>query len=220
MSYAKLCKYGCQTQIIWDKVQNRFNDNATGEAHTREKCEAAKNKSTQQQIPISTKSPAFDHIQAQPTQTLESISLAQLHTKIDNLAIGLAKVMSILQNHIENNPTTKDNAILRQQVTELEAVIKKREDNFVPANQVPVKKEEGVEYDEHVREMVRKGEQDEELEIQKMITEYDKNRMEAIVTKMEYMLKDMEKLTKTIKEQNAYIKHLEKMLDERLRVVQ
>lgn len=193
MSYAKLCKYGCQTQIIWDKVQNRFNDNATGEAHTREKCEAAKNRNNyspqqqkefvnqyvpQQQIPISTKSPAFDHIpvQQQPTQTLESISLAQLHTKIDNLAIGLAKVMSILQNHIENNPTTKDNAILRQQVTELEAVIKKREDNFVPANQVKSEPEtqkngqtirglvKGEEYDQHVRDMVAKGKQAEEEE--------------------------------------------------------
>lgn len=50
-------------------------------------------------------------------------------------------------------------------------------------------------------------------------SEYDKNRMEAIVAKIEYLIHEMELLSNVIQEKNAYIKHLEKMLDSRLRVV-
>lgn len=92
-----------------------------------------------------------------------------LLAKIDNLNIGIAKIMSILQNQAENNPTQRDNDKLRQQVTELEEVIKKQGNSFVPANQVQSELEDTTGYDNEVADKIRRGKQadddGEELEI-------------------------------------------------------
>lgn len=93
--------------------------------------------------------------------------LAQLITKVDNLNIGIAKIMSMITEMQDKNPTAHDNAQLRQQVTELEEVIKKQGNSFIPANQVRVSGDNQTTEltAEHVRDMVKKGEEDEELEI-------------------------------------------------------
>ena len=111
-----------------------------------------------------------------------ALESSALIAKIDNLNIAIAKVMSMVETFEQRNNVKFDflaNLIkhsvvgdkdieiakLRQQVTELEEVVKKREDNFVPANQVQSDPEQVEQYDQHVRDMVKKGEEAEELEI-------------------------------------------------------
>jgi len=146
--------------------------------------------SPQQQIPVSTKSPAFEQ---QPRQKgndflSERIDVVEaqfqrLDAKIDNLNIAIAKVMSMVQSIIDvinifiNEPTVVENRILKAKVNELQALVADREQNFVPANQVPSsslegktiknieRNEEGIDYDQHVRDMVKKGETEEELDL-------------------------------------------------------
>ena len=87
-----------------------------------------------------------------------------LQTKVDNLNIGLAKVMSMLQTKQDLTVDADDVRRLRIENEELKQIEAKREDNFVPANQV---RQEGIDYvdSDHVRDMVKKGEQAEEEEL-------------------------------------------------------
>jgi hypothetical protein len=169
MSYAKACKYQCGTQIVWDKFANQFKDNQTGEPHTREVCESIRNQkggstykitSPQQQIPISTKSPAFEKYN-QNKQTLESAAIQMINTKVD-------KCLELLKYIIDNTGTAKEISELKTVNAELEAAFEKVEKKqFVPANQVKSEPEEESqeEHDEHVRDMVRKGREEEEMDL-------------------------------------------------------
>jgi len=100
----------------------------------------------------------------------------RLDAKIDNLNIAIAKVMSMVQSIIDvinifiNEPTVVENRILKAKVNELQALVADREQNFVPANQVKpedtkVFTEDPQEYDQHIRDMVKKGETEEELDL-------------------------------------------------------
>ena len=175
MSYAKKCKYGCNTQIVWNSALSKFKELESGEIHTQERCQSLKNGSVvvqpQQSYKITSPeqqiiSPPKQPVRVSATDTGYEIGL--LSKKVDNISIGIAKIMSLLQNQIENNPTQRDNMKLRQQVTELEEVIKKR-GLVTPANELQSEeKETQPDYDQHVRDMVEKGkqaEEDEELDL-------------------------------------------------------
>ena len=91
-----------------------------------------------------------------------------LETKLDNIGIAIGQLMGMLETHLNSRDATpNENAKLRQQVTELEEVIKRQGLNFKPANKVDIEPEAmaAEAENEHVRRVMRKGEEDEELEI-------------------------------------------------------
>ena len=173
--YAKPCKFCKTVQVVWDEKlegPNKFKEVQTNQPHTRERCDAAKGGGQQGIPPKYTPKQQEEFMESygypKQEQQTSDFQLAQLITKVDNLAIGIAKIMSILQNQAENNPTQRDNMKLRQQVTELEEVIKKR-GLVTPASELAQsEKETQPDYDQHVRDMVEKGkqaEEDEELDL-------------------------------------------------------
>ena len=182
MSYAKPCKFCNKISIVWRKEgdKNIPVEAMTMQDHTREKCDAAKNGGSPAQVQDQR---TFKTTSPQQTQIREATPNEAMLARLDNLNIAIAKVMSqntqqdekldnllFLAKNLneQNSPTERDNMILRQKVTELEAAFEKVEKkSFVPANQVVSAIEEGqnkADYDQHVRDMVKKGEEEEEME--------------------------------------------------------
>ena len=92
-----------------------------------------------------------------------------LETKLDNIGIAVGQLMGMLETHLDNNPKEKEVLMLRQTVTQLQESLANHEKTFVPANKVqrdiePEAMAAEAE-NEHIRRVMRKGEEDEELEI-------------------------------------------------------
>ena len=174
MSYAKPCKYCKTTQVIWDDKlsgPNKFKELETNQPHTRDRCNAAKSGGQQSMQPTTATYKYEEPMQEQgiygpmkqEQPQHDDFKLAQLITKVDNLNIAIAKVMSMLQTKQDLTVDPDDVRRLRIENEELKQIEAQREDNFVPANKVPQQSEA-----EHVRAMVEKGkqaEEDEELDL-------------------------------------------------------
>ena len=92
-----------------------------------------------------------------------------LETKLDNIGIAVGQLMGMLETHLDNNPKEKEVLMLRQTVAQLQESLANHEKTFVPANKVqrdiePEAMAAEAE-NEHIRRVMRKGEEDEELEI-------------------------------------------------------
>ena len=148
----------CNTvQVVWnDKLDgpNKFMEVETNLQHSRERCDAAKSGFKQYEVSGSTQyraeySPqqekefvdSYRPQQKQETQQTSDFQLAQLITKVDNLNIGIAKIMSAVSLTHDMVVALKDISLdaddisrLRTEVAELRQLAAKREDNFVPAN--------------------------------------------------------------------------------------
>lgn len=92
-----------------------------------------------------------------------------LETKLDNIGIAVGQLMGMLENHLDNNPKEKEVLMLRQTVTQLQESLANHEKTFVPANKV----QQDIEPEamaaeaenEHVRRVMNRGKEDEELEL-------------------------------------------------------
>lgn len=188
MAYAKKCKYCNTVQVVWnDKLDgpNKFMEVETNLQHSRDRCDAAKGqKEIGRYSPQQEKEFVDTYRPIQVTQEqITDTQLAQLITKVDNLNIGLAKVMSMIQTLNDLSMNAEDISRLRTENAELKDVLKNREDNFVPANQVPSQIQQDFENNpeageallrgmdmanpdkQHVQNMVQKGKDEEEMEI-------------------------------------------------------
>ena len=102
-----------------------------------------------------------------------------LETKLDKMFMAIDVIHDMI---VENNPTAADNAKLRERIRQLEESLANHEKTFVPANKVqnPKGESDGIvksypdiepeamaaeAENEHVRRVMKKGEEDEELEI-------------------------------------------------------
>ena len=168
--YAKKCKYCNTVQVIWNEHlegANKFMEVENNVPHTRDRCEAAKGQDLGKYSPQQQKEFVDSYVpQPQkitpptlPTETINNAKLDKIIAQNDNLGIAIANISGYIEQYLNNNPTQTDNARLRKQITELEEVIKRQGLSFKPANQIPQE-----DHDQHVRDMVKKGETDEELE--------------------------------------------------------
>ena len=174
--YAKPCKFCKTVQVVWDEKlegPNKFKEVQTNQPHTRDRCDAAKgggqqqeslqqNREMQQQYrPQQKQEPILDFSDYEDLR----LGLKAVETKVDNLAIGIAKIMSQLTNIVENAGTFKEMQELRTENQQLKETIKKEGMGIKTASKIQQEEaEKETDYDQHVRDMVEKGKQAEEEE--------------------------------------------------------
>jgi len=154
VSYSKLCKYECGTEIFWDKAENRFKETLSKEYHTQDRCKAFKSgQLTMQQNPqqeYNTYGRPKHSTEAKPdTITLQMLShqLSAINEKTSSIEDKVDYYTQILAKIFEKYPDAKTLSDLRTQNAQLMQVIKEKGINFEKASEYkpdPEKVEERI----------------------------------------------------------------------------